>query len=41
MWFVRTVFVPYLSKDRCEASQGVQPLVRNASDETRFNIRML
>lgn len=29
MWFVRTVFVPYLSKDSRKAAQGVQPLVRN------------
>ena len=32
MRFVRTMVVPYLGKDRCEASQGVQPLVRNKSD---------
>ena len=29
MWFVRTVFVPYLSKDSRKAAQGVQPLVRS------------
>ena len=40
MWFVRTMFVPYLGKDSRKAAQGVQTLGRNEVTQNSKDIQV-